>query len=126
MTQPATDRNLLFGVLALQSDLIDRTQFAEACAAWASRKDSALSDVLVERGWLTAADKCDVERLLERKLKKHGNDAQASLAAATPTDARALLAQIDDAAVQDTLSRLPESDSPPLPATTMASAKTSS
>ena len=31
---PDTDRNLLFGVLALQADLIDAAQFAEACSAW--------------------------------------------------------------------------------------------
>jgi hypothetical protein len=42
-----TDRNLLFGVLALQADLIDNTRFAEACAAWAARKDLALADLLV-------------------------------------------------------------------------------
>src|SRR5438105_1089525 len=34
-----TDHNLLFGVLALQADLIDAAQFAEACAAWTARKD---------------------------------------------------------------------------------------
>jgi hypothetical protein len=28
-----TDRNLLFGVLALQTDLIDNDRFAEACRA---------------------------------------------------------------------------------------------
>ena len=30
-----TDRNLLFGVLALQADYIDNTQFIEVCGAWA-------------------------------------------------------------------------------------------
>src|SRR5262245_32388836 len=29
-----TDRNLLFGVLALQLELIDPGQFAEACSGW--------------------------------------------------------------------------------------------
>jgi hypothetical protein len=33
-----TDRNLLFGVLALQADLLDNNQFVEACSAWAARK----------------------------------------------------------------------------------------
>src|SRR5207249_3216411 len=33
-----TDRNLLFGVLALQADLIDPQQFIEACLLWTSRK----------------------------------------------------------------------------------------
>jgi hypothetical protein len=31
------DRNLLFGVLALQGDLIRPDQFVEACTAWANR-----------------------------------------------------------------------------------------
>jgi hypothetical protein len=31
-----TDRNLLFGVLALQLDLITLQQFGEACGAWAA------------------------------------------------------------------------------------------
>jgi serine/threonine-protein kinase len=75
-----TDRNLLFGVLALQADLLDPDRFAEACAAWAVRKDTPLADLLVERDWLTPADRADVERLLERKLKKHHGDARASLA----------------------------------------------
>ena len=35
LPRPAdTDRNLLFGVLALQAALIDNDQFAEVCAAW--------------------------------------------------------------------------------------------
>jgi hypothetical protein len=31
-----TDRNLLFGVLALQADFLDASRFAQACAAWAA------------------------------------------------------------------------------------------
>ncbi|HKB36327.1 MAG TPA: hypothetical protein VKD72_07735, partial [Gemmataceae bacterium] len=76
----ATDRNLLFGVLALQADLIDDTQFIEGCAVWAARKDTPLADLLLERGWITPTDRDDVERLLDRKLKKHGGNARATLA----------------------------------------------
>src|SRR3954454_11262607 len=54
---PDTDRNLLFGVLALQADLLDAAQFAEACSAWAGRKDVPLADLVVRRGWLTAEDR---------------------------------------------------------------------
>jgi serine/threonine-protein kinase len=75
-----TDRNLLFGVLALQADLIDAQQFADVCAGWSTQKERALADLLVERGWLTPSDRADVERLVERKLKKHGGDIRASLA----------------------------------------------
>jgi hypothetical protein len=45
-----TDHNLLFGVLALQGDLIDSSPFAEACMAWSVRKDRPLADLMMERG----------------------------------------------------------------------------
>ena len=45
-----TDRNLLFGVLAMQLDLIDARQFADACSAWSLRKQTALAEVLAEHG----------------------------------------------------------------------------
>jgi hypothetical protein len=73
-----TDRNLLFAVLALQADLIDREQFVRACTLWTARKDTPIAELVVEQGWLSAAYRADVERLLERKLKKHGGDARAS------------------------------------------------
>jgi tetratricopeptide (TPR) repeat protein len=81
-----TDRNLLFGVLALQADLLDASRFAEACSAWAARKDRSLADLVVERGWLTPADRADVDKLLDRKLKKHDGDARAGLAEATTSE----------------------------------------
>jgi serine/threonine-protein kinase len=78
-----TDRNLLFAVLALQVDLLDNDRFIEACTLWATRKQSPITALLVERGWLTTDDVVDVERLLERKLKKHRGDVRASLAGLT-------------------------------------------
>jgi hypothetical protein len=95
----SADRNLLFGVLALQADLLDTSRFAEACSAWAGRKDTSLADLLVERGWLTPEDRTDVDRLLEPKLKKHNGDAHASLLAATTAEARRILAGVADPAV---------------------------
>jgi serine/threonine-protein kinase len=76
------DRNLLFGVLALQGELIDAGQLAEACTAWSVRKDRSLADHLVERGWISAEDRHLIEQLLERRLKKHSGDAHRSLVAA--------------------------------------------
>ena len=75
-----TDRNLLFGVLALQADLVTADQFAKACALWAADKGRPLADVLVGQGWLVPADRVDVEKLLLRKLARHNGDARASLA----------------------------------------------
>ena len=58
------DRNFLFGVLALQADLLTHARFAEACSAWAACKHTPLADLLVERGWLTPSDRADVDKLL--------------------------------------------------------------
>ncbi len=91
-----TDRNLLFGVLALQSDLIDAQQFVEVCTVWSARKQQPLADILLERGWIQAADKGHVDYLLERKLQKHGGDARASLANARADVKRSLAAVPDD------------------------------
>jgi PAS domain S-box-containing protein len=68
MPRPGFDHNLLFGVLALQAGLLDPFQFAEACSAWATRCETALADLLVERNWLTADERIEVDRLLKRKL----------------------------------------------------------
>ncbi len=102
-----TDRNLLFGVLALQADLIDARQFAEACAAWAASKDGPLADLLVGRGWLQPADREDVERLLCRKLQKHGGDARASLVASASNDALRALAVLGDPDLMHTFDASP-------------------
>jgi PAS domain S-box-containing protein len=91
-----TDRNLLFGVLALQADLIDTAQFIEACVLWTSRKDEALADLLIERGWLEAADRAHIDYLVQRKLHKHGGDAHASIACMPDTIKRSLAAIADD------------------------------
>jgi serine/threonine-protein kinase len=102
----STDRNLLFGVLALQADIIDTRQFVAACSEWASRKATPLADILAERGWLTLQDRALVDQLLARKLKKHDGDAQASLAAVTTPEVRSVLESVADADVRQSLAGL--------------------
>jgi serine/threonine-protein kinase len=106
-----TDRNLLFAVLALQADLLDNDRFAEACSAWAARKDTPLADLLVERNWLTPDDRADVEKLLQRKLARHKGDARASLAEAATVPVKRSLAAVADADVRQSLDGL--TPSPP-------------
>jgi serine/threonine-protein kinase len=84
------DRNLLFGVLALQGELIDAQQLAEACTAWSLRKDRSLADHLLERGWISGDDRRLIEALLERKLQKHSGDAHRGLVAAAEGAAEVL------------------------------------
>jgi hypothetical protein len=97
------DRNLLFGVLALQADLLTVAQFAEACSAWAGRKDVPLADLVVERGLLNAEQRGAVELLLRTKLHKHGGDAKAGLAEVTNDQVRRSLGGIDDREIQQSL-----------------------
>jgi tRNA A-37 threonylcarbamoyl transferase component Bud32 len=106
-----TDRNLLFGVLALQADLIDTGQFVEACTLWTARKHTRLADLLVERGWIVLADKAHLDYLLERKLAKHSGDARASLAAVSD-DVKRSLAGLGDVDIQQSLASLPGTQDP--------------
>jgi len=55
------DQNLLFGVLALQADVLDADQFIKACTLWTTRKEASLADLLIELGWITVADKVAVD-----------------------------------------------------------------
>jgi serine/threonine protein kinase len=112
-----TDRNLLFGVLALQLDLIDRDGFVHACAAWASRKDMPLADVLVALHLMTPDERAQVEQFMQRRLNKHGGVVQATLAEAADSAVRSAVATIGD----DELSRsLPPTPSPWLAPPTLA------
>jgi serine/threonine protein kinase len=102
-----SDLNLLFGVLALQLELIDVRQFAEACASWAAAKAIPLAEWLVTRGWITPADRAEVEHLLHRKLKKHGGQVRAGLQAAIDPVARQALGEVNDPVVRSSLDDLP-------------------
>ena len=102
-----SDRNLLFGILALQADLIDAERFAEACSAWASKKGTPLADLLRQRGWITDEERAHVEFLLERKLRKHGGNARESLAAAADNRIRGLMIAGDDLEVRRSIAELP-------------------
>jgi serine/threonine protein kinase/tetratricopeptide (TPR) repeat protein len=102
----ATDRNLLFGVLALQAALIDKDQFAEVCATWIMRKHVPLADLLAERRLLTSAERQEVERLVQRHLKKHSGNVRASLAEVADARVRETLAELQDDEVQHSLAEL--------------------
>ena len=112
-----TDRNLLFGVLALQADLIDPQQFIEACLLWTGRKDTPLADLLIEQGWIVPDDRAHVDYLLGRKLQKHGGDPKASLAA-LPDDIKCSLAALGDDDIRHSLA------APPRPAESASQAAT--
>ena len=106
-----TDRNLLFAVLALQADFLDADQFIKVCTLWTTRKQTPLADLVIELGWITATERADVERLLERKLKRYGGDPRAGLAA-VGDDLKRSLAALQDDDIHRTLCDLPGPDAP--------------
>ncbi|QDT89957.1 PAS domain S-box protein [Gimesia algae] len=98
-----TDHNLLFGLIAMQSDLISMRQFVDACTLWGSRKESSLADILVEQGWLIEDDRDHVEYLLKRRLEKTGGDVRKSLSS-MPEGLKSALESLGDEEIQTTLS----------------------
>ena len=75
-----TDRNLLFGILALQMDFISREQLITGMHAWVLAKEKPLALHLVQ-ACAISAEHCELlEPLVEAHIRKHDNDPAKSLA----------------------------------------------
>src|SRR5262245_49699079 len=90
-----TDRNLLFGVLALQLELIDARQFTDACCGWAACRDRDLPDLLAERGWLEPDERRQVEEVLKRKAQSGGGSP--AMPGGWQSSSKEALSDVDDA-----------------------------
>ncbi|HEX6983914.1 MAG TPA: hypothetical protein VF170_00995, partial [Planctomycetaceae bacterium] len=114
----SADRNLLFGVLALQADLVTRDQLVAGITAWANEKATPLGELLVRQGALSAEGRALLEPLVAHHLARHGGDPQRSLAAVSSVSpsARAALAGVADRDVQASVLRLPGETPSPAPA----------
>jgi serine/threonine-protein kinase len=107
MAAIAAERNLLFGLLALQNGLINQGQLVAAFQAWTLDKARALADHLVALGDLEAGDRSAVEALVARHLKRHGGDVERSLAAIPAgRSTHESLARIDDPDIDGSLAYL--------------------
>ena len=76
-----TERNLLFGVVALQNRAVDADRLAETCADWVTEPTQPLADLFVKRGVITNEQKTEVEKVMASELEAHGGDPQATLLA---------------------------------------------
>ena len=59
----SADRNLLFGILALQMDFVTRDQLVTAMNAWVLTKQTPLGKILVEQNALTSELRALLESL---------------------------------------------------------------
>ena len=100
----ATDRNLLFGILALQMDFISRDALIRAMNAWVLEKSRSLGDILVEQQVLDPEHHALLTGLVQAHLKKHANDAEQSLAAVSSVGS--LCQQLQQIADPDLQARL--------------------
>jgi hypothetical protein len=74
-------RDLLFGLLALQTGLINQAQLFAAFHTWTQARDLPMAGILAEQGAISAACLPLVEGLVIEHLRRHGNDPERSLAA---------------------------------------------
>jgi serine/threonine protein kinase/tetratricopeptide (TPR) repeat protein len=107
MAAIVADRDLLFGLLALQVGLIDQGQLVAAFQAWTRDKGRPLAEHLATRGDLDPEQRAGVEAMVGLHLKKHGGDAEKSLAAVpTGRSTRESLAALGDRDIEHTLTQL--------------------
>src|SRR5438094_149627 len=93
----SADRNLLFGILALQMDFITRDQLVAAMQAWTLDKAKTLGAILESQGALSSARHQMLAPLVQEHIKQHGGDPHQSLAAVSSVDSvREELAKIAD------------------------------
>jgi serine/threonine protein kinase/tetratricopeptide (TPR) repeat protein len=104
---PAADRNLLFGILALQMDFITRDTLIGALNAWVLDKAKPLSQILAEQGQLTPDLRHLLEAMVDKHIQVHQGDAQQSLAAVSSASSlRQELQQIADADLHASLAQV--------------------
>ncbi|MEQ8789110.1 MAG: serine/threonine-protein kinase [Pirellulaceae bacterium] len=106
-----TDADLLFGLLAVQTEFIDRAKLREALAAWSQDKRRTLSEVLCAQGSIDSAEQSLLEQIVQRKIDSHRGDASASLDdTAALAFLRDELTSLGDKDIDRTLSRHPGGD----------------
>ncbi len=76
-------QSLLFGLLALQNNFIDRDALLAAFNAWVADKSQSLGQILLDRGALTPARHAVLLALVQEHLQQHGFDPERSLAVVT-------------------------------------------
>ena len=113
MSMASSDRNLLFGILAIQMDFISRDALIAAMNAWVLDKMKSLGEILVAQQALAPKRLALLESLVEEHLQQHDNNTQKSLAAVGSSGlAREQLANIADPDVQASLAGIPSQPAP--------------
>ncbi|MEX2120737.1 MAG: protein kinase [Pirellulales bacterium] len=104
----SADRNLLFGILALQMDFISRDELIAAMHAWVLDKSNTLGEILVAQEALERDTQVLLDSLVEKHLALHDRDPAKSLAAIGALgSAWDDLSRVPDPDLQESLRRVP-------------------
>jgi serine/threonine protein kinase len=76
MVAVESERNLLFGILALQNGLIEQPDLIAAFQCWCKQRSRTIAQFLVERGALTENDRTMLDGLVRRHVEKQAGDAE--------------------------------------------------
>jgi serine/threonine protein kinase/tetratricopeptide (TPR) repeat protein len=107
VSKSAADRNLLFGLLALQNGMIEHTALLKAFQAWTLAKDRSMAGLLLEQRALTEPRRALLDGLLREHVVIHCGDVQKSLAAvAAGKSTRESLASLADPDINATLAHI--------------------
>ncbi len=107
MSHPHADRNLLFGIFALQMDFISRDALIKAINAWVLAKTKPLGQIMAEQGTLQPDIRQFVEAMIDKHLDMHDNDPHKSLAAVSALGSvRKDLEKIADADLENSLAQV--------------------
>jgi formylglycine-generating enzyme required for sulfatase activity/serine/threonine protein kinase len=113
MSQSSPGENLLFAILAFKADVITGAQLNQALKLWARERGRPMATLLRELGALSEEDVGVVQALVSRHLRKHGNDAAASMRDLSPVGPLGIeLPPIDDPGLRDNLQQLVPADAP--------------
>ena len=103
-SRDAANRDLLFGLLGLQTGLVDQSALVAAFHVWTRDKSRPIAEILTAQGALDAGEKALLEGLAEKHLARHGGEAERSLAGLKAgRSIRECLAGLGDPVIEMTL-----------------------
>jgi serine/threonine protein kinase len=106
MASVMADRNLLFGLLALQNGLLNQSQLVAAFQAWILDKARTLADHLISLGHLKDAERAVVEAMAALHVQKYGDVEQSLAAIPAGRSTHEGLARLGDPDLEATLGRV--------------------
>src|SRR5262245_35273876 len=107
MRKSITDRNVLFGMLAMQLGFVSRQALVQAMRTWVLNKHKTLAQILREQEAVDGEAFTLLEALVAKHLSLHDNDAAKCMEALSSIDfsVRQELEQIGDSDVKASLAQ---------------------